>query len=106
MSDAHDELPDALFLRSLAQNDYMIDGGFLPDGARLNDIAARLEALSIVEEMEEDLMKEIDMELQRETAELRDRIAELEAQVDEYIRDRNSHGGALEDWCRENGCAE
>ena len=52
--------------------------------------------------MEEDLIEEIDMEFQRETAELRDRIAELEAQVDEFIRDKTSHGGAWADWCQEN----
>lgn len=98
----YNALPDPAFLRYVAQNDYMVDGGFLPEGQRLNDIADRLDALAVVEDMEDKVMEEI----HRESEDLRRRIAELEAEVDEYIRDRNSHGGALEDWCRENGCAE
>lgn len=35
----------AEFLRYLAQNDYMIDQHMLPDGERLEAIAALLEAL-------------------------------------------------------------
>ena len=34
---------DATFLRSLAQNDYMIDQHYLPDGERLNRLADTLE---------------------------------------------------------------
>jgi len=36
-------LSDAEFLRSIAQNDYMIDDGMLPTGRRLEQIAAKLE---------------------------------------------------------------
>lgn len=35
--------PTAEFLHSVAQNDYMIDGHFLPTGERLNEIATALE---------------------------------------------------------------
>ena len=37
------DLPE--LLRGLAQNDYMIDAGMLPDGRMLNDAADRIEAL-------------------------------------------------------------
>ena len=37
------ELDDAGFLRYLAQNDYMIDSNFLPEGANLNIVADRVE---------------------------------------------------------------
>lgn len=34
---------NADFLRGLAQNDYMIDGSYLPDGQRLIELAEALE---------------------------------------------------------------
>lgn len=36
-------MSDSEFLRSLAQNDHMIDGHFLPTGERLNAIAEALD---------------------------------------------------------------
>ena len=42
MSDT-DNIPDPVHLRSIAQNDYMIDNGFLPDGLVLYEIAERVE---------------------------------------------------------------
>jgi hypothetical protein len=41
------ELKDAAFLRYLAQNDYNIDGGYLPEGVRLFAAADRIESLEI-----------------------------------------------------------
>ena len=78
-------LRDPVFLRYVAQNDYMVDGGFLPEGQRLNDIADRLDALVTVENMEDKVVEEI----HRESEDLRERIAELEAEVDKCIRDRD-----------------
>ena len=98
----YNALPDPAFLRYVAQNDYMVNGGFLPEGQRLNDIADRLDALAIVEDMEDKVMEEI----HRESEDLRRRITELEAQVDEYIQDKTSHGGAWADWCQENDDGE
>ncbi|NBR26763.1 MAG: hypothetical protein EBU08_23905 [Micrococcales bacterium] len=37
------ELTDPVFLRYVAQNDYMIDGYYLPEGARLNAAADAIE---------------------------------------------------------------
>ena len=42
MSDP-DNIPDPVQLRSLAQNDYNIDGNLLPDGVMLCEIADRIE---------------------------------------------------------------
>ena len=42
MSDT-DNIPDPVQLRSLAQNDYNIDGNLLADGVLLYDIAQRIE---------------------------------------------------------------
>ena len=38
-----ERIPDPVHLRSIAQNDYMIDTGFLPDGLLLYEIAERME---------------------------------------------------------------
>jgi uncharacterized Ntn-hydrolase superfamily protein len=38
-----DTIPDPVHLRSLAQNDYNIDGNLLPDGVLLYEIAQRIE---------------------------------------------------------------
>jgi len=38
-----ERIPDPVHLRSIAQNDYMIDNGFLPDGLLLYEIAERME---------------------------------------------------------------
>ena len=38
-----ERIPDPVHLRSIAQNDYMIDNGFLPDGLVLYEIAERME---------------------------------------------------------------
>ena len=38
-----ERIPDPVHLRSIAQNDYTIDGGFLPDGLLLYEIAERME---------------------------------------------------------------
>jgi hypothetical protein len=43
-----DQLPSPDFLRSLAQNDYMIDGWMLEDGKRLEAIADEIERLRAV----------------------------------------------------------
>ena len=37
---------DSTFLRTLAQNDYMIDTQMLPDGHRLNEVAGEIERLN------------------------------------------------------------
>lgn len=42
MSDP-DNISDPIQLRSLAQNDYNIDGNLLPDGVMLYEIAERIE---------------------------------------------------------------
>ena len=42
MSDTNN-IPDPTLLRSLAQNDYNIDGHLLPDGQMLYDVAQRIE---------------------------------------------------------------
>jgi len=42
---ADDKLDAPAFLRMLAQNDYMIDKGTLPDGKRLEEIATEIENL-------------------------------------------------------------
>ena len=42
MSDTNN-IPDPTLLRSLAQNDYNIDGNLLPDGQMLYDVAQRIE---------------------------------------------------------------
>ena len=47
---------NAEFLRSLAQNDYNIDGHLLPDGEQLMQIASHIEAL---ENSEKALYKEL-----------------------------------------------
>ena len=39
----YSELDDASFLRYIAQNDYMIDGNFLPEGVNLNIVADHIE---------------------------------------------------------------
>jgi len=39
----YNELPHPVFLRYVAQNDYMIDGYYLPEGARLNAVADAIE---------------------------------------------------------------
>ena len=39
----YNELTDSVFLRYVAQNDYMIDGYYLPEGARLNAVADAIE---------------------------------------------------------------
>ena len=43
----YNELPHPVFLRYVAQNDYMIDGYYLPEGVRLNAAADELESLQI-----------------------------------------------------------
>ena len=86
-------LQDPVFLRYVAQNDYMVDGGFLPEGQRLNDIADRLDALATVENMEDKVVEEI----HRESEDLRERIAELEAEVDECIRDRDEQAEQIKE---------
>ena len=39
----YNELTDSVFLRYVAQNDYMIDGYYLPEGVRLNAAANAIE---------------------------------------------------------------
>jgi hypothetical protein len=39
----YNELTDSVFLRYVAQNDYMIDGYYLPEGVRLNAAADAIE---------------------------------------------------------------
>jgi hypothetical protein len=41
------ELSDSEFLRYLAQNDYNIDGGYLPEGVRLFAAADNIKSLEI-----------------------------------------------------------
>ena len=41
------DMSDAEFLRYLAQNDYDIDGGYLPEGVRLFGVRDNLESLQI-----------------------------------------------------------
>ena len=38
-----ERIPDSVHLRSIAQNDYNIDGNLLPDGVLLYEIAERME---------------------------------------------------------------
>jgi hypothetical protein len=48
----NENLDDAEFLRYLAQNDYMIDSYYLPDGERLMKMADQLdELLKVVQEI-------------------------------------------------------
>jgi Ni,Fe-hydrogenase III large subunit len=43
----YNELSDSEFLRYLAQNDYNIDGGYLPEGVRLFAAADNIKSLEI-----------------------------------------------------------
>jgi hypothetical protein len=60
----YNELNDHIFLIYVAQNDYMIDGHFLPEGERLIQIANKIKA----KQMEEsnaamDRLSQLDEEL-------------------------------------------
>ena len=59
MNNPYNELSDDAFLVYLAQNDYMIDGSFLPEGKRLVEMAARLkkpnEALDRIAELDREI---------------------------------------------------
>ena len=69
MYDVYDTIPE--FLIALAQNDYMIDQHFLPDGKTLYQAAADVEALEVrVAELEAalgDLLAEYDAHLSETT---------------------------------------
>jgi hypothetical protein len=51
----YNELPHPVFLRYVAQNDYMIDGYYLPEGVRLNAVA---DAIEHIEALLRDCYKE------------------------------------------------
>ena len=61
---ADDKLDAPAFLRMLAQNDYMIDKGTLPDGKRLEEIATEIEELRAELSTLQPVMMQSDMNLQ------------------------------------------
>jgi hypothetical protein len=47
MNNPFNDIPDDEFLRYLAQNDYNINGGYLPEGVRLFAVADHIKSLEI-----------------------------------------------------------
>ena len=90
-----DGIPSTLFLQSLAQNDYNIDGKYLPDGQRLFAIADEIGSLQIRYDELWDRFKrlaQIADERAEEIKELQAKVSSLSldaiARLDEEIEDR------------------
>jgi hypothetical protein len=76
----YNELPHPVFLRYVAQNDYMIDGYYLPEGVRLNAVADAIEHIEAL--LREQTQKAIEAafalrEAKRERDEARREVCQL-----------------------------
>ena len=86
MNNPYNELTHPVFLRYVAQNDYMIDGNYLPEGVRLNAAADELESLQIRYD-----------ELWKEHQRLAQVCKEAEQRVEELESDKFRYGGLWDD---------
>ena len=80
----YSELDDASFLRYIAQNDYMIDGNFLPEGINLNNVADRIERTHklLVEQTQKAIEAVFNLrQSKRDSQEAMDRLAQLDEEL-------------------------
>jgi hypothetical protein len=79
----YNELNDHTFLIYLAQNDYMIDGHFLPEGKRLMEIANKLneKAMFIFGDGKSEPIIDFKAEKYKKSQEEMDRLSQLDEEL-------------------------
>ena len=79
----YNELSDDAFLIYIAQNDYMIDGHFLPEGKRLMEIANKLneKAMFIFGDGKSEPIIDFKAEKYKKSQEAMDRLAQLDEEL-------------------------